>query len=81
MLLDEPSLGLAPVIVQKVAEFVVTLNREQGLTVLMAEQNVRLGLRIAEYAYLLENGKMVLEGPAPDMLKNEHLKEAYLGGN
>lgn len=80
LLMDEPSLGLAPLIVKQLADLTVKFNRDQGLTVLMAEQNVRMGLHVADYAYLLENGKIVLEGSGKDLVGHEYIKKAYLGG-
>jgi branched-chain amino acid transport system ATP-binding protein len=81
VLLDEPSLGLAPIVVQNLAKFIVRLNRERGLTLLMAEQNVRVGLRIADYGYVLENGTLKVEGKGEDLLHNEYVLKAYLGGS
>jgi branched-chain amino acid transport system ATP-binding protein len=81
VLLDEPSLGLAPIVVQNLAKFIVRLNRERGLTLLMAEQNVRVGLRIADYGYVLENGTLKVEGKGQDLLHNEYVLRAYLGGS
>lgn len=81
ILLDEPSLGLAPLVVQNLAEFIVRLNQERGLTLLMAEQNVRVGLRIADYGYVLENGVLAVEGKGEDLLHNEYVLQAYLGSN
>lgn len=80
VLLDEPSLGLAPITVQHVAEFITGLNRERGLTLVMAEQNARMGLRISDYAYVLETGSVVLEGQGIDLLHNDYVTRAYLGG-
>jgi len=80
LLMDEPSLGLAPLIVKQMADLTVRLNQERGLTVLMAEQNVRMGLQVADYAYLLENGKIVLEGPGRELVGNDYIKKSYLGG-
>jgi branched-chain amino acid transport system ATP-binding protein len=80
VLLDEPSLGLAPIVVQNLAKFIVRLNRERGLTLLMAEQNVRVGLRIADYGYVLENGTLKVEGKGEDLLHNDYVLKAYLGG-
>jgi len=81
VLLDEPSLGLAPIVVQNLAKFIVRLNRERGLTLLMAEQNVRVGLRIADYGYVLENGTLKVEGKGKDLLHNDYVLKAYLGGS
>jgi branched-chain amino acid transport system ATP-binding protein len=81
LLLDEPSLGLGPLVVQHMAQLIVRFNRERGLTVLLAEQNASMGLQIADYAYVLENGKVSLEGRGQDLIHNEHVVRAYLGGN
>ncbi len=78
LLVDEPSLGLAPVLVQAVFEALRVVNR-QGVTILLVEQNVRQTLSMANRGYVLENGRIVLEGTGPDLLKNEHVKAAYLG--
>jgi branched-chain amino acid transport system ATP-binding protein len=80
VLLDEPSLGLAPIIVLQIGETIRSLSRERGLTVLMVEQNARIALKIANYAYVLENGKIVLEGKGEDLLANDYIVRAYLGG-
>lgn len=78
LLLDEPSLGLAPVLVQEVFHTIVEINK-QGMTILLVEQNARQALAVANYAYVLETGKVVLEGPAASLLTNEKVKQAYLG--
>ncbi len=78
LMLDEPSLGLAPVLVQDVFEIVKSVNR-QGITVLLVEQNVQSTLKFCDRAYVLENGKIVLEGTGKELLNNEHVKEAFLG--
>jgi len=78
IMFDEPSLGLAPILVQKVFEIIKEI-REQGITVLLVEQNVMHSLRIADKGYVLENGKIVLEGKGEELLNNEYLKKAYLG--
>ena len=79
MLLDEPSLGLAPMLVEDIFHIVQRLNREQKLTVLLVEQNAALALGIAEYGYVLENGRIVLDGPAASLRENADIKEFYLG--
>jgi branched-chain amino acid transport system ATP-binding protein len=79
MLLDEPSLGLAPMLVEEIFEIVQRLNREQGLTVLLVEQNAALALAIAEHGYVMENGRIVLEGTAEALRENADIKEFYLG--
>ena len=79
MLLDEPSMGLAPQLVEEIFEIVGRLNREQGLSVLVAEQNTNIALRYARYGYILENGRVVLDGDAASLKSNEDVKEFYLG--
>ena len=76
---DEPSLGLAPKVVLYVFETIKKLNADQGITVLLIEQNVAISLSIAHRAYVLENGKVVLSGQGKELLKNDHIKRAYLG--
>jgi branched-chain amino acid transport system ATP-binding protein len=79
MLLDEPSLGLAPLLVREIFEIVRRINRDEGTTILLVEQNASLALEIAHYAYIMEGGRVVLEGE-PDVLRqNEDVKEFYLG--
>jgi len=77
-LLDEPSLGLAPKLVDKIFEVIVEINR-QGKTVLLVEQNAYLALNIAHRTYVMETGKIAIEGKASDLLDNEYVKKAYLG--
>jgi branched-chain amino acid transport system ATP-binding protein len=79
LLLDEPSMGLAPLIVKEILDAIVWLNAK-GTTILLVEQNARAALRIANYAYVLETGRVVLEGPASDLLNDDKVKQAYLGG-
>lgn len=78
LMFDEPSLGLAPVLVQDVFEIVKRVNRE-GVTILLVEQNVRQTLALCDRAYVLENGRVVLEGTGKELSDNDHVKEAYLG--
>lgn len=78
LILDEPSLGLSPLMVQQVFAIVRRI-REAGMTILLIEQNVKLSLSICDYAYVLENGRMVLEGEGHQLMDNEHLRKAYLG--
>ena len=78
LMLDEPTLGLAPVLVAKIFETVRVINGE-GVTVLLVEQNVRQALTLAHRACVLESGRLVLQGPARDLLSDERLKRAYLG--
>jgi branched-chain amino acid transport system ATP-binding protein len=80
LLLDEPSLGIAPLLVQQIFQKILELNRKEGMTVLLAEQNARMALRIAHRAYVLEVGEVVQSGPAAQLLNDENLQKAYLGG-
>jgi branched-chain amino acid transport system ATP-binding protein len=80
ILLDEPSLGLAPRIVDEIFHVIARL-REEGMTVLLVEQNATLALEIADYAYVMENGRVVLDGPADALRQNSDVKEFYLGLN
>lgn len=79
LLLDEPSMGLAPLIVKEIFDIVKRIN-EQGTTVLLVEQNAKKALEVAHYGYVLETGSMVLEGPSEEVMNNPRVKEAYLGG-
>mmetsp|Transcript_1047 Transcript_1047/g.2759 ORF Transcript_1047/g.2759 Transcript_1047/m.2759 type:complete len:267 (-) Transcript_1047:1938-2738(-) len=79
LLLDEPSMGLAPQIVEEVFEIVRDLNAKEGTTFLLAEQNTNMALRYADYGYILENGRVVMDGAAADLRENEDVKEFYLG--
>ncbi len=79
LLLDEPSMGLAPVMFQEIAAIVVEIVKD-GVPVILVEQNAELALGLAEYAYVLETGRVSLEGAAADLHENEHVKKAYLGG-
>jgi len=78
LLLDEPSMGLAPFLVRTILNILVQL-REQGMTILLVEQNARAALQIADRGYVLENGRIVLDGPAADLLADQDVKRAYLG--
>lgn len=78
LILDEPSIGLAPVIVKEVFKAIVNI-KNQGVTVLLNEQNVHRSLSICDRAYVLENGKVVLEGSGLELLDNEITKKAYIG--
>lgn len=78
LLLDEPSLGLAPILVQEIFQIVQRINQE-GVTVLLVEQNVKHTLSICHRAYVLENGRIVLDGTGTELLNNPHVREAYLG--
>ncbi len=79
MLLDEPSLGLAPLAAQEIFKIVQRFNAEEGTSILLVEQNVRAALSIARYGYVMENGKVVLDGPADKLKENEDVREFYLG--
>ena len=79
ILLDEPSMGLAPQLVEEIFEIVQRLNAEQGVAILLAEQNTSVALRYAHYGYILENGRVVLDGDAAALRENEDVKEFYLG--
>jgi branched-chain amino acid transport system ATP-binding protein len=77
--MDEPTMGLSPLIVDRVLELIQTVNR-QGVTVFMVEQNAHLALQIADYGYVLQTGRIVLSGPASDLLVDPRIRDAYLGG-
>jgi branched-chain amino acid transport system ATP-binding protein len=79
ILLDEPSMGLAPQLVEEIFEIVKDLNRKEGVSILVAEQNTMVALRFADFGYILENGRVVMEGEATGLATNEDVKEFYLG--
>ena len=79
MLLDEPSLGLAPLLVQDIFEIIRRINRESNVSLLIVEQNANVALQVADYAYVMENGRVVLDGPADQLMQNADIKEFYLG--
>jgi branched-chain amino acid transport system ATP-binding protein len=79
ILLDEPSMGLAPQLVEQIFEIVKSLNEGEGYTFLLAEQNTNVALRYAHYGYILESGRVVMDGPAADLRENPDVKEFYLG--
>jgi branched-chain amino acid transport system ATP-binding protein len=79
MLLDEPSMGLAPLLMLNVFNALKQLN-DEGTTILLVEQNARMALQFAQRGYVLENGNLVLEGKSEDLLENPEVKQAYLGG-
>ena len=79
VLLDEPSLGLAPLLVEEIFAIVQRLNRQERLTVLLVEQNAALALAIAEHGYVMENGRIVRDGPAEALRENADIREFYLG--
>jgi branched-chain amino acid transport system ATP-binding protein len=78
-LLDEPSLGLSPILVREIFHILHRLNSEEKISMLLVEQNARIALQLAQYGYVLENGRVVLDGPSPKLRENEDIKEFYLG--
>lgn len=79
ILLDEPSMGLAPQLVEEIFEIIKKLNEQEGVSMLLAEQNTNIALRYAKYGYILENGRVVMDGVASELRENEDVKEFYLG--
>lgn len=79
LLLDEPSLGLAPLLVEEIFEIIKRFNRDEGVTILLVEQNARAALSVAERAYIMENGRVVMDGTAGELLNNPDVQEFYLG--
>ena len=79
MLLDEPSLGLAPFLVDEIFRVVRQISEKEGMSILLVEQNARIALSVSEYAYVMENGRVVLDGPSEQLAHNEDIKEFYLG--
>jgi branched-chain amino acid transport system ATP-binding protein len=80
LLLDEPSLGLAPLLVKTIFEKIVEINRQQGITILLVEQNANLALEVSNFGYVLETGKITLQGDSAALRQNPQVKRAYLGG-
>ena len=80
LLLDEPSFGLAPIVVREIARIVQSINREHGVSVLLVEQNARMALGIASRAYVMETGRVVLSGSSRELAESPHVRAAYLGG-
>ncbi|HXG47984.1 MAG TPA: ABC transporter ATP-binding protein [Methylomirabilota bacterium] len=80
LMLDEPSLGIAPLLVQKIFEKIVEINQRHGITILLVEQNANLALDISDRAYVLETGRVTLEGASADLRENPEVRKAYLGG-
>lgn len=81
IMLDEPSLGLAPLLVEEIFRIIKRINQEQGTTILLVEQNARLALDVADHAYIMENGRIVLDGPPAELKENADVREFYLGLN
>ena len=79
LMLDEPSMGLAPIIVQEIYETIEKLNEERNLTVLLVEQNANLALQVAHQAYVIETGEIVLQGTGRELLGDDRVRKAYLG--
>jgi branched-chain amino acid transport system ATP-binding protein len=79
LLLDEPSMGLAPLLIREIFEIVLQLNREQGIPILLVEQNAKLALSVAQYAYVLENGRVVMDGESEKLRENPDIRDFYLG--
>jgi branched-chain amino acid transport system ATP-binding protein len=79
ILLDEPSLGLAPLVVKDILQILVKINREEKTAILLTEQNIFHALKISQRGYVMENGSIVMEGSSEELLGNEHIKKNYLG--
>ena len=79
LLLDEPSLGLAPIVVQEIFRIMRRINAEEGMSILLVEQNVNLALGLCDHAYLLETGRLALSGPSKELRKHEAVRRSYLG--
>jgi branched-chain amino acid transport system ATP-binding protein len=80
LLLDEPSLGLAPMLVREIARAIITINRQDQVSVVLVEQNSRMALRISSHAYVLETGRVALAGLSAELIDNDHVRRLYLGG-
>ncbi|MBI5247999.1 MAG: ABC transporter ATP-binding protein, partial [Desulfomonile tiedjei] len=79
MMLDEPSLGLAPLLVMEIFDIIKKINQEEKVSILLVEQNAFMALDVSDYGYIMENGKIVLDGPSDKLMENEDVKEFYLG--
>ena len=79
MMLDEPSLGLAPIVVQEIFSIIKQINKERGTTILLIEQNANMALKVADKAYVMETGRITLSGTGAELLQNDEIKAAYLG--
>jgi len=80
LLLDEPSLGLSPIMVREIAKAILEINAKRKVSMILVEQNARMALKLSSVGHVLETGKIVLSGPSQDLLKNDHVRRAYLGG-
>ena len=80
LLMDEPSIGLSPILVAEVAKIIRDINRQRGIGILLVEQNARVALKLASRGYILETGKLALQGNCEDLIDNEEVKRCYLGG-
>lgn len=80
LLLDEPSLGIAPQVIRLIARSLLEINRNEGITIVLVEQNSRMALALSSYAYVLETGKVALEGASRELMNDDHVKRLYLGG-
>jgi branched-chain amino acid transport system ATP-binding protein len=81
IMLDEPSLGLAPLLVAEIFRVIQQMKDDEGISILLVEQNARIALSVSDYAYVMDNGRIVLDGPAGQLIENEDIKEFYLGLN
>ena len=79
LLLDEPSMGLAPVVIAELFEKIVEINREKKLTIMLVEQNAKLAMKTSDYVYVLERGNITVQGPAEEVRGNEQVLKSYLG--
>ena len=80
LMMDEPSLGIAPLLVKTIFEKIVEINRQQGITVLLVEQNANLALEVSRFGYVLETGRIILQDESAQLRTNPQVKQAYLGG-
>jgi branched-chain amino acid transport system ATP-binding protein len=80
LMLDEPSLGIAPILVKTIFEKIVEINRQQGITILLVEQNANLALEVSSHGYVLETGKVILADSSASLRQNPDVRKAYLGG-
>ena len=80
LLLDEPSLGLSPLMVKRIAEAIITINKTDNVSVILVEQNARMALRISTKGYVMETGKVALEDISKNLINNDHVRRFYLGG-